>query len=71
MKETVYDDVIKNYIVEFPYKVSSCIVSMKCVNAKYFRGTDLGMIFRLIVEVIADNFANMVRDGRKIESIEL
>ena len=71
MKETVYEDVTKNYITEFPYTMSSSIVFMKCINPKDSRGTDLEVIMHLRVEGIADNFANMVRDSGKIESIEL
>ena len=71
LKETVYEDVTKNYIIELPYTVSSSIIFMKCVNPKDSRGTDLRMIVHLRVEGISDNFVNMVRDSGKIESIKL
>ena len=71
LKEIVYDNVTKNYIIELSYAVSSSIIFMKCVNPKDSRGTDLGMIIYLRVEGIVDSFANTARDNEKIESIKL
>ena len=71
LKDTVNDDVSMRFSIDLPHIVNSNIVFMKCIAPKDKTGLGLGMLVHVRVEGVADNFANMVRDTGKIESILL
>jgi len=71
IKETVNDDVSMRFSIDLPHIVNSNIVFLKCIAPKDKTGLALGMLVHVRVEGVTDNFANMVRDSGRIETILL